>query len=57
MRFSLRTLLLLTAVGGPLLAGAWFVGRAMWRDYRIWHAWEVEGRTYPAAVEYVDKGR
>jgi len=54
-RFTLRTLLIVTMLGGPALAGAWLVCRAAWRDYRIWRAWE-EGRTYPAAVEYIDKG-
>lgn len=54
-RFNLRTLLIVTMLSGPVLAGAWLGGRSIWREYRTWRAWE-EGRTYPAAVEYVDKG-
>jgi hypothetical protein len=31
MRFRLRTLLIVLALGPPVLAGAWFVGREAWR--------------------------
>jgi len=58
-RFSLRTLLIVTMLAGPALAGTWLFSREVWRELRIWRAWD-EGRSYPAAVEYIDsldKGR
>lgn len=56
-QLSLRTLLIVAMLAGPALAGAWWGGSAVWREFRILYAWEVEGRTYPAAVEYIDKGK
>ena len=55
-QLSLRTLLIVAMLAGPALAGAWLMCREGLREYRIWRAWD-EGRTYPAAVEYIDKGK
>lgn len=53
MRYSLRTLLIVSLIAAPALAGTWWFCRMAYRDYRIWRAWE-EGRSYPGAVEHID---
>jgi hypothetical protein len=41
MRYRLRTLLIVLALGPPVLAGAWYVFR-IWRESRVQETWTGE---------------
>jgi hypothetical protein len=47
LRFQLRTLVFLTAIGPPLLAGAWYGGRMAVTEYQLrnseWIDWGPPG--------------
>jgi len=45
MRYRLRTLLIVLAVGPPLLAGAWLLGQTAVNEYRERETWRSVGPT------------
>lgn len=48
MRYRLRTLMILLAVGPPLVAGSWF-GAVRWHEWQRRETWEGVGG--PGAIE------
>lgn len=49
MRYRLRTLMILLAVGPPLVAGSW-LGAVRWHEWQQRHTWEDVGG--PGAIDF-----